>query len=241
MAKIDYNSVASSYARHRGASGFVLAELDRGSGLSPESKVLEVGCGTGNYIAEIVALHGCRGWGIDPSNEMLRRAPRMDRLQFQLGTSPDFGLPDGVFDFVFSVNVIHHVQDTLAHFREAYRVLRAKGVICTVTDSEEIIRKRRPLSEYWPETVKADLKRYPPISHLRDEMAELGFTAITERVIQQTMPVTDAAPYRDKAFSCLHLIPEEAFQAGLRRLQQDLAAGPVAGWSGYVCLWGRVP
>ncbi|MER3438994.1 MAG: hypothetical protein C4346_16180 [Chloroflexota bacterium] len=39
------------------------------------------------------------------------------------------------FDLVFSVDVVHHISDRLAAFREARRVLRPRGWCCTVTDS----------------------------------------------------------------------------------------------------------
>jgi hypothetical protein len=94
-----------------------------------------------------------------------------------------------------------------------------------VTDSEEIIRKRRPLAEYWPETIEADLARYPPVALLRQQMAETGFVDLEEHGVEWTVEITDAGPYRDKAFSCLHLISEGAFQRGLQRFEKALDVG----------------
>ena len=71
-------------------------------------------------------------------------------------------------------------------------------------------------------------------------MAAAGFAEITPRTIEGATQVPDAAPYRDRAYSCLHLIPEEAFRRGQRRLEDDVATGPVTGWFGYVALWGMV-
>jgi hypothetical protein len=34
-------------------------------------------------------------------------------------------------------------------------------------------------------------------------------------------------PYRAKVFSCLRALPEEVFEQGLKRLEADLAKGPV--------------
>jgi len=58
-------------------------------------------------------------------------------------------------------------------------------------------------------------------------------------VVEEPFEIADARPYRDKAFSSLHLIPEEAWRAGLERLEQALARGPIRGASRYACLWGR--
>lgn len=43
MGQIDYDAMAVPFARHRGASGLVLAEMQRGTSLSEHSRVLEVG------------------------------------------------------------------------------------------------------------------------------------------------------------------------------------------------------
>ncbi len=86
----------------------------------------------------------------------------------------DWVSPLRQFDLVFSVDVIHHVSDKAAFYREAARVLQPGGHACTVTDSEEIIRRREVLSGYFPETVEVELARYPRLADLEGWMAEAG-------------------------------------------------------------------
>ncbi len=46
-----------------------------GSGLfGPDTRVLDVGCGTGNYAAALTEATSCRVSGVDPSQRMLDRA-----------------------------------------------------------------------------------------------------------------------------------------------------------------------
>ena len=52
--------------------------------------------------------------------------------------------------------------------------------------------------------------------------------------------LNDIQAYQDKAFSCLHLIPGEAFGHGIERLQTDLALGPISALSLYTLIWGAV-
>ena len=59
------------------------------------------------------------------------------------------------------MDVIHHVVDRAAYYREAYRVLKPGGQVCTVTDSPWIIRHRQPLSEYFPETMPVETGPLP--------------------------------------------------------------------------------
>jgi hypothetical protein len=69
-------------------------------------------------------------------------------------------------------------------------------------------------------------------------MEQVGFTDIAETTAEFPYLLTDSQAYRDRAFSSLHLIPDEAFQRGLARLVEDLRAGPIPCVSRYVLLWG---
>ena len=237
-----YDTLAADYDAHRRAHAGVARALLGGGRLSPESDVLEVGCGTANYLNVLWNRCGCRCVGIDPSDAMLSvgRAvnPELALLPGQAASLPG---PPNAFDLVYSVDVIHHLEDTAAYFGEAWRVLKSGGRLCTVTDSESIIRSRRPLADYFPETVTADLARFPAIADLRQQLADAGFVAIEEAEVEHRYAVTDAGPYESKAFSCLQLLAEEAFERGLRRLTDDLQRGPVEGCSRYVLLWAVKP
>jgi SAM-dependent methyltransferase len=144
-------------------------------------------------------------------------------------------LPAQSFDFVFSVDVIHHVRDRAAAFGEVRRVLRSGGVLCTVTDSESVIR-RRLLSHYFPETVDVELARYPGIDVLRRELLKAGFRSVREDEVSYEHDVHDTRAVRDKVFSSLRLINEDAFRAGLERLEADLRRGPLRNVARYTML-----
>ena len=185
------------------------------SGLfGPETRVLDVGCGTGNYAAALTEATGCRVSGIDPSRRMLDRArdaaPWESLVQ---GSAESLPFGDDSFDVVMSTDVIHHIGDRDAYFREAARVLRPGGHIVTVTDSHDDIPRRRPLSSHFPETVSVELQRYPPVPQLLEEMARAGFVEPRLVEVSHDYELDDIQAYRDRAFSSLHLIDEEAFRA----------------------------
>lgn len=241
MEPINYSEMANIYARNRPANSFVVDELRRVCAPDSSSRVLEVGCGTGSHVSMLVQATNCQGWGIDPSEEMICQEESGKRVQFVNGTAEELPFEDRFFDFLFSIDVIHHLATTTSYFHEAFRVLKPAGTICTITDSERIIRNRKPLSQYWPSTVSVDIKRYPAITVLKNQMIVTGFVDVTETNIQSTSEIEDITPYKEKAFSCLHLISQDEFLRGLMRLQEDLKAGPVQRVSAYVCLWGRSP
>lgn len=229
--------MAAEYARNRDLHPGVLRALIAGGEITPTSRVLEVGCGTGNYVNALQGA-GCARWGIDPSEQMLGWARRRSReVAFQQGAAEQLDFPDASFDFVFSVDVIHHVRDRAAYFGEAARILAPGGRLCTVTESVDDIRHRLH-SRYFPESVDVEVARYASIAMLRSEMRSAGFGAITDQHVDLASQVTDATPYRERAFSSLHLISDEAFARGIARLEDDVHRGPVSFDRRYTLVWG---
>ena len=123
---LDYNRLAADYARHRAVNPKALAALIDGAEIGSSSRVLEIGCGTGNYIGAIRQATGAECWGIDPSVEMLTTAAdRHPELIVDIGSAEEIPFAAGQFDLVYSVDVIHHVDDLPAAFGEAKRATEA--------------------------------------------------------------------------------------------------------------------
>ena len=169
MSSVDYEHIAAAYAAGRTIHPGVFAALQQAIAVGgPEPRVLEVGSGTGNYIGALQAATGCRAWGVEPAPAMLAvAASRWPSVTFVPGAGAALPLSEAAFDFVFTVDVIHHIEDGAAYFRAARRVLAPGGRICTVTDSEKIIAMRCPLTVYWPETAAVELRRYHPTAQSR--------------------------------------------------------------------------
>jgi hypothetical protein len=94
---------------------------------------------------------------------------------------------------------------------------------------------------YFPETVQIDLARYPHMNELRKWMEYAGFVNLFEKEVAFAYRRSDMQASRDKAFSVLHLISEEAFRKGLQHMEQDLRSGPIPCVWRYVMLWGTKP
>jgi ubiquinone/menaquinone biosynthesis C-methylase UbiE len=237
---VDYDQSASEYAAHRQIHPGVFRELCAVAGLDSSSYVLEVGCGTGNYAAALAETFRCIACGLDPSIEMLARVSS-ERMQRVLGRAEELGFADRTFDLIFSVDVIHHISDKAAFYRAAARVLRPGGRLCTVTDSADIIRRREILSGYFPETVEIELARYPRVAQLEAWSNAGGLDPCNIAAVEEPYEITSAQPFLDRAYSSLHLIPAEAWRAGVERLERDLVRGPVRGAARYACVWACKP
>src|SRR6266508_1985876 len=233
-----YQTIASEYARHRRVHPEVLRCLISTGNLGSASSVLEVGCGTGNYLVALDEVIGCDCWGVDPSEAMLVEArKRSTKAKLFCVRAEHMGLPADQFDLVFAVDVVHHIVDRSQAFRECRRVLRAGGRLCLVTESPSMIRRREPHATYFPEAVPVELARYPSLVTLRTELQETGFADVTEVEVEFASELIDIEPYRAKVHSSLDLIPQDAFDRGIKRLEQDFRLGPIPLIWRYVLLW----
>jgi SAM-dependent methyltransferase len=226
--RVEYDGLAEAYVRHRKCHPSVLHELVTGGELGKTSRVLEIGTGTGNYIAALQELVGCRCFAVEPSSKMREVAEKnAASVEVRPGKAEELPFEAQSMDFAFCVNVIHHVADRPRLFQEAFRVLGEGKTLCVATESHDMIRKRFVLPSYFPETVDADIARYSSIDELRGMAGNAGFGGWRETRAEAELVVESADIYEAKAFSSLHLISEEAFDAGLRRLKADLERGPL--------------
>ncbi len=228
------------YSQLRTVHSPLLTTLFAGAGINAGSRVLEIGCGTGNYICALQTQTGCVAWGLDPSRDMLSQARSQGPdVTWTCAPAENTGLNNIQFDFVFSVDAVHHFQDRVHVFSEINRLLSETGTICIATDSEEIIRSRTPLSLYWPETIEIELARYPRMETLETELRDTGFVDLRQEEVRAVYELSDLTPCRAKVFSCLRLLSEETFQRGLERLKKDVRNRPISSVSRYHLLWAK--
>ena len=96
-----------------------------------------------------------------------------------------------------------------------------------------------PLAFYFPEIIEHELKRYPALTQLKAFAEEAGFEVIGEEIAETPFELTDTDKYEKKAFSCLRLISEEAFAAGIERMKRDLELGPISCVSRNYVVWNE--
>src|SRR6266540_4674867 len=96
-----YQTIASEYARHRRVHPEVLRCLISTGKLGSASSLLEVGCGTGNYLVALDEVIGCDCWGVDPSEAMLAEArKRSTKAKLFCVPAAHMGLATDQFDLV---------------------------------------------------------------------------------------------------------------------------------------------
>jgi len=99
------------------------------------TSILDAGCGSG-YEAELILREfeprKLVAFDFSPQQILIARQ-RNDRLKLEIefseGDLTQLQLPDGEFDAVFAVNMLHHVSDWQQALAETARVLKPQGVL----------------------------------------------------------------------------------------------------------------
>jgi SAM-dependent methyltransferase len=110
---------------------------------TPGGRLLDVGCGSGAFLAQMAAL-GWRAQGIDPDPAAVEGA-REAGLNVTRGTLADLD-PDedaGAFDAITLSHVIEHLHDPGGDLRRMKRLLRPGGLLWIATPNLEALGLRR--------------------------------------------------------------------------------------------------
>jgi len=98
-------------------------------------RILDVGCGDGNFTMMIARACKAREvYGIEISEKGVEMARKNGIKCYQLDVDEeDFPFEDSFFDAVFAGEIIEHLYDTDHFLDEAYRVLKANGILVLTT------------------------------------------------------------------------------------------------------------
>jgi SAM-dependent methyltransferase len=151
--------------------------------VAPGDRVLDLGCGAGQFTRELAAA-GARPVGVEVAEAALERArasaPDLDfRLAPIDGPLP---LPDASFDVVWASEVIEHVSDTATWLSEINRVLAPGGRLLLSTPSHGRLRVALHGVEHFSEPLGDHLHLYTAGS-LRTVLGEFGFEQIRVRAV----------------------------------------------------------
>lgn len=234
MRRTDYTDVAPRYEQSAWRSRVALdpvllhrVETAQGKPLT----VLDLGCGTGNYLAaHEKALEGraVRFIGLDPSESMLGFArPKLNQTELVVGHAESLPFDDGAIDYLTSSFAFHHFENKPKALDEWARVLSPTGVLRVVNiDPERMMAWW--VYRYFPEAVLEDQKRFWSSALFFRELTERGLVArLRVEIDCYCMSPRVMLPEAQlREMSQLAILTDAEFQRGIQRLAADAAIEP---------------
>jgi ubiquinone/menaquinone biosynthesis C-methylase UbiE len=182
--------------------------------------VLDIGCGTGRFLAQLAEV--AKAWGVDRSPEMLEVArSRVGGAGLKLGSAEELPFKEGWFERA-TMWLVAHLVDRPRAFAEAARVLEPEGRFAVATFDPSYFEEFW-LNELFPSMEAVDRARFPTAEELTAELADFAEVRLTR--LSQTGSLTREHALeriRGRHISTFDLISEEEYQAGLERAEREL-------------------
>ncbi len=159
--------------------------------LSPTSRVLDVGCGSG-WAARLIADKAKSGSvvGIDVADEMIDVAREQSagyaNIDYRVASAEALPFADGEFTHAFSMESLYYYADIEAAAREIRRVLQPRGMFVTVVD---LYRENEP-SHKWVEDLKVPVQLLSAAEY-RTLLEKAGFKNVSDARLIDPTPVPE--------------------------------------------------
>jgi ubiquinone/menaquinone biosynthesis C-methylase UbiE len=232
-----YDKIGATYDATRRAEPGIVDILVELLNLRTGGRVLDIGCGTGNYTTALQA-RGLAVLGLDRSGLMLRTADAKSGDLMLVGADAA-ALPfaDESFAGAICTLAIHHFQDLEASFAEAARILHNGRLVILTQLPEQIMRYW--LRAYFPRMIERSADQMPHWGTIEISLRRAGFRTWTQRLCWMPEQPVDLFLYSGKhqphlyldervranISSFANLANRDELGAGLERLKQDLARG----------------
>jgi ubiquinone/menaquinone biosynthesis C-methylase UbiE len=226
--KIDFNVYANNYDKHRVADLKLVDVAIKSLNIDTNHRILDFGCGTGNYLSAMQNRNFNCLFGLDHSNEMCKIAIEKTNLNILQGSHFNIPFENEYFDAIMIIDVIHFIEDIHKLLSEFCRISKTKSRVFIATQSHKQLESRI-YSKYFPSTTAIDKLRHHDISNLISISESCRFSLVSvQDYLNNTDFLVDENYFKlikNKSFYVLRLITEEEFENGIKSLEIDLKNG----------------
>jgi ubiquinone/menaquinone biosynthesis C-methylase UbiE len=107
------------------------------AGIGPDSRVMDLGCGTGGTMR---TLRGLADWtGVDVNPFAAQLARERSGAPVRIAEAAALPFPDATFDGVTALDVLEHIPDDAAALAEVRRVLKPGGALIATVPCHPIL------------------------------------------------------------------------------------------------------
>ena len=140
--------------------------------LNSQSRVLDVGCGSGAILNNIKTKTGCQVYGVDISENAVQAAKKIYGIDIFNGDIKDTTWPDSYFDVITAWQYLEHVNDPNQNVEKMSHLLKKDGLLILAVPNFNSLNARlfkekwysldcpRHLCVWTPETMKVLMHKH---------------------------------------------------------------------------------
>jgi ubiquinone/menaquinone biosynthesis C-methylase UbiE len=118
----------------------VLDYLSKETELNENKKVLDIGCGKGKLVCDIIKKYGCKVVGIDKKKSNIKRAKKLAKreglkAEFQVGDAHNLPYDNEFYDATFFKGTFPLLENPKIAIKEAVRVTKRGGNLVLLESS----------------------------------------------------------------------------------------------------------
>jgi len=155
--------------------------------LKAQSKVIDLGCGSGAFISRLVHKVDGMLYGVDISSNAIRVASQKnDGVCYHVGDILNLSIPDNTFDVVIFSAVLHHFQNFSGCLNESLRILKPGGMLFSFDPNIHnpmMWLYRHPSSPFFSQLGKTENEILLSEKMLNSELTNAGFDNIDSYAI----------------------------------------------------------
>ena len=222
----NYSKIADRYDKNPIRAKEVDPEIGKLMGSKDEIKILDLACGTGNYLRKQIEYYGNKGttWiGLDNSEEMLAYARKKNPAAVLIhGDASDSGIMVKDVDYIRNEYSFHHFTDKIKVIENIYRALKKGSVFIMVNLCPEYM-KSSWLYEYFPSAQISDKAKFMSAADIYNILTKYRFKVTIEIKISLYKPDRDIliSQIENRDISNLNDLSEKEYQAGLKNIKED--------------------
>jgi SAM-dependent methyltransferase len=148
------------------------------SRLTPDSVLLDFGCGSGKALDDRRARYGCHTIGIDFDHDLLAKVAARGHATYFADAAGWSHIPDASVDLVTMNHVIEHLYRPLEALTQIRRVLKPAGVLDIATPNPEGYAAQTFKSDWFGLDCPRHIVLYGPLSAAR-LLRRAGFGGVT--------------------------------------------------------------
>tara|TARA_B100000674_G_scaffold377248_1_gene319772 strand:- start:38 stop:841 length:804 start_codon:yes stop_codon:yes gene_type:complete len=232
-----YNTIGSNYNKNRSADYRITNQLKSLIDLPKNSKIADIGAGTGNYTNELASL-GFSVDAIEPSSKMIDQATKLDNVKWIQSSVEQMELNENYYDCILSILSIHHFSSITTALSKIKNSLKENGSLIVFGADPRKIDTDCWFKDYFGEMIEKAKDSYTELSELISKIESTFHNKVEYYPFSIPHDITDGffyagwqkpEKYLDENFrnsiSVFAKAPKNLLNKATKKLTEDLQSG----------------